>query len=250
MDTYGDLVTLLLCFFVLLFAMSTIDAVKWAQIVTSFSEMPVIDVVPMNPQFIMQDAVERIPTSEPLKTPQDATPNQPDSTAPDPTINEEDPHSIFHILQQNMQDFLDTNELDAMMIVDEANLEITIRFNDNVFFNPGDADLLPGSDELLDMMIEAFVQNLDYVQLIRIEGHTDPVPIHSYRFPSNWELSAARAGSALQYIVSADRIDPAKLNLGGYGEYHPVADNDTTEGRALNRRVDFVMQAKKGDVTP
>ena len=76
---------------------------------------------------------------------------------------------------------------------------------------------------------------------IRVEGHTDNVPIHTAQFPSNWELSTARATFLLQYLISTTQIPAPRLSAVGYGEYRPVASNDTSEGRASNRRVDLVV---------
>jgi chemotaxis protein MotB len=76
---------------------------------------------------------------------------------------------------------------------------------------------------------------------IRIEGHTDNVPINTPRFPSNWELSVARATSVVQYLISRHNFPPERLSATGYGEYRPKASNATAEGRQKNRRVDFVI---------
>ena len=76
---------------------------------------------------------------------------------------------------------------------------------------------------------------------LRVEGHTDNTPIRTAQFPSNWELSTARATFLLQYLISNGRIRPQRLSAVGYGEYRPVADNNTPEGRAANRRVDLVV---------
>lgn len=76
---------------------------------------------------------------------------------------------------------------------------------------------------------------------VRIEGHSDDIPIKNIRFHSNWELSAARAASVVTYLIDTSRMDPVLLAAAGYGQYHPIAKNDTPEGRALNRRVDIVV---------
>ncbi|MFZ3333856.1 MAG: OmpA family protein [Candidatus Acidiferrales bacterium] len=76
---------------------------------------------------------------------------------------------------------------------------------------------------------------------IRIEGYTDNVPIHSARFDSNWELSTARATEIIKLFITKYAIAPDRLSASGYGEYHPVAPNDTAEGRGTNRRVDLVI---------
>ena len=78
-------------------------------------------------------------------------------------------------------------------------------------------------------------------EAIRIEGHTDNVPIHNAHFPSNWELSTARATELAKLFIYRYKMDPMRLSAAGYAEFHPVDDNDTAEGRAHNRRVDVVI---------
>jgi chemotaxis protein MotB len=76
---------------------------------------------------------------------------------------------------------------------------------------------------------------------LRIEGHTDNVPIHTVQFLSNWELSTARATEIIRIFITRENIGPERLSAAGYAEYHPVADNSTEDGRRLNRRVDIVI---------
>ncbi len=76
---------------------------------------------------------------------------------------------------------------------------------------------------------------------LRIEGHTDNVPIHTLHFHSNWELSTARATEVIRLLLTREGIDPDRLSAAGYAEYHPIADNSTEDGRRLNRRVDIVI---------
>ena len=76
---------------------------------------------------------------------------------------------------------------------------------------------------------------------VRVEGHTDNVPVHTMRFDSNWELSAARATAIARMLLEVHAVSAEHLSAAGYGEYHPVASNETAEGRAQNRRVDLVI---------
>jgi chemotaxis protein MotB len=237
MDTYGDLVTLLLCFFVLLFAMSSIDAAKWDQIATSFSGVPAIQVIPMDMSEAMAKPITMIPTTQGDPTP---TPAMPQVEDPISVVDE-----ILQILYENMSAHFQDTGIVVELIPDHVNSLLTVRFNDSVFFNSAQADLLPGSEVILSELVELFAANAQYINLIDIQGHTDNVPINTPRFPDNWALSGARASSALRYILESEQILPEKLYYGGYGEYHPVASNDTVEGRAKNRRVDFVIEAKK-----
>jgi chemotaxis protein MotB len=91
-------------------------------------------------------------------------------------------------------------------------------------------------------MAAIFADNMELIEMIKIEGHTDNVPISTFRYPSNWELSVSRAVNTLRYILDTGLVEKEKISAVGYSEYHPVDTNDTIEGRASNRRVDFVVQ--------
>src|SRR3989449_2925506 len=115
---------------------------------------------------------------------------------------------------------------------------LTISLAEAGFFDPGSAMINTKALAAVDS-ITATLQPLTYS--IRVEGHTDNTPIHTPQFPSNWELSTTRATFLLQYLISNGKISPRRLSAVGYGEYHPIAPNNTPEGRAANRRVDIVL---------
>ncbi|WP_255484140.1 OmpA family protein [Granulicella sp. 5B5] len=106
------------------------------------------------------------------------------------------------------------------------------------FFNSGQAVLLPGAAQKVISIGEVLKK---YRLNMRIEGHTDNVPIHNSDFNSNWDLSTARANSVAMMLIDEAHFDPAKLSIAGYGEYHPVSSNDNPAGRQANRRVDIVI---------
>ena len=106
------------------------------------------------------------------------------------------------------------------------------------FFDSGQAELLPGAAEKIERIAKVLARpGLD----VRVEGHSDNQPIHNAQFSSNWDLSTARAMTVLELLVNDASFDPKKLSASGYGEYRPVADNATSEGRRMNRRVDLVV---------
>jgi chemotaxis protein MotB len=124
---------------------------------------------------------------------------------------------------------------------------LVIRVSDQFFFHTGEAAIRPEVLPFLKALGQT-LQGLD--NAIRIEGHTDNVPINTAQFPSNWELSTARATTIIRYFLTNFQFDPQKLSAAGYGEYRPVAANDTSEGRDQNRRVDVVIlnsQEKKNE---
>jgi len=110
------------------------------------------------------------------------------------------------------------------------------------FFPSGSAQLRPGSHTLLNDVAQSLST---YSNAVRVEGHTDNVPINTSEYRSNWELSSCRAITVLQYLVRQYDFEPQKISATGYGEYRPVADNDTDDGRARNRRVDIVLLSEQ-----
>jgi chemotaxis protein MotB len=106
------------------------------------------------------------------------------------------------------------------------------------FFNSGEARLLPGAADKIKRIAAVLMQ---YGLDMRVEGHSDNVPIHNAAFASNWDLSTARAMAVAMMLIDEAGFDPRRMSIAGYGEYHPTASNDTPEGRRANRRVDIVV---------
>ncbi|UCH20587.1 MAG: OmpA family protein [Deltaproteobacteria bacterium] len=117
-----------------------------------------------------------------------------------------------------------------------------INIDNSILFDSGKAEVKEGVKKSLSKI--AIALNNFPENNIQIEGHTDDVPIHTAKFPSNWELSAARALAVLKFFVDKTDADPRKLSAVGHGEYHPLVPNDTPENRRLNRRVDIVILPK------
>jgi chemotaxis protein MotB len=113
-----------------------------------------------------------------------------------------------------------------------------VSLNELGFFDSGKAELLPGAAEKIERI--AKVLSLHRLEL-RVEGNSDDHPIHTPEFRSNWELSTARAMAVMQLLVDDSGLDPRKISVLGYGQYRPIADNATPEGRRINRRVDLVV---------
>jgi len=130
------------------------------------------------------------------------------------------------------------SEYKAKLEMTERGLVIT--FLSEVFFDSGKAVIKNQAEETLSQISEVLNTKVKD-SLIAIEGHTDNDPIKYSRWKSNWELSAARAVSVLHYLIDKGRIQPERLSAVGYGEFHPVAPNDTPEGKQQNRRVEIVI---------
>ena len=235
MDTYGDLVTLLLCFFVLLFSFSSIDSQKWESLAGAFSGSTAINIPILDPSMALQNPIELIVTTE----------NEEDESL-DPTTQQKLMSVDERLLElyENVSEFVEEHELGASVYVDFSQYTVIVRFEDNIFFNSGDAAIRKESEPVLDHLVTLFLETEDLYEMIRIEGHTDNVPIHTVKYDSNWELSGGRSMSTIRYFIEHGNLDPAKISGVGYGEYHPIASNDTVEGRASNRRVDFVIEGQ------
>jgi chemotaxis protein MotB len=119
-----------------------------------------------------------------------------------------------------------------------SNQGVHISFENGLFFNFGKADINASGFAFLDKMA-VLVQKIPYA--VRVEGHTDNVPIHTPRFPSNWELSIARAVSVVKYFVDVGKINPQRLSAVGYGESRPLKPNNSPANLAQNRRVEIVL---------
>jgi OmpA family. len=167
-----------------------------------------------------------------------------------------EPQDEFEALYEDIQRYMQQNNIAAVVELSESKMEILLRFKDNVLFESGKADIIPDGLPVLNNIATVIKTYKDQIGGVRIEGHTDNVPIHTVLFPSNWELSTARAVAVLRYFVEQQHLPPEMLSAVGYGEYHPVASNDTIEGRAKNRRVDVVItrlvaqNQTNGDINP
>lgn len=217
MTTYSDMVTLLLTFFVLLYSFSSIDADKWQRLVVAFTGDTSIfeqkSELHINQQQAGLDEITQL--QQQLKD--------------------------FQELYEKLKAYVESSELDTKILLNKTDNEIQIRFTDNVLFDSGKANLKDEALEILSKITVAIRTYEQSIQMIRIEGHTDNVPINTAEFPSNWELSTARAVTVLKFLIQNQNLSPEMLSAVGYGEYHNIAGNDTAEGRAKNRRVDFVI---------
>jgi chemotaxis protein MotB len=131
-------------------------------------------------------------------------------------------------------------ERNVLSIVVDGNLQ-RFQFSDRLLFNLGEADLLPRGREVLRRVGEVLRRNVDRFQTAQVEGHTDVRPIRTPRFPSNWELSSARATSVVRFFQDEVGFDPKVLSANGYAEYRPIATGDSEEAYAKNRRVELVL---------
>ncbi|MBI2434830.1 MAG: OmpA family protein [Candidatus Hydrogenedentes bacterium] len=223
--TYADLITLLMAFFVVMYAMSNVDAAKFKQLSVTLS-----------------DAFSN-PTTSPVEVPfTTSTLGERKSIIPRPpeTSSETTRKVRAEALKSELEEIFRTEglEKDVTVQVSEDSRKVTIRLAAFLLFEPGSAELAPESMPLIDKL--ASVLN-KAGKPVRVEGHTDNIPINTPQFKSNWQLSSMRASNVVYYIEQNYEMNPDLLSAGGYGEHRPIAKNDSPEGRALNRRVEFVI---------
>lgn len=228
MVTYGDLVTLLMCFFVLLFAFSEIDAQKFPLVMQSFrGSAGVLDQgKSLNQSDIIFDA-------SPEK---DTTPDLSKST-----IVLDQLKSVKAELEQALSE---STFKDDVIVELEDNMLI-IRLQNQVLFNSGKAVIKPESLKVLKEIGRVIENKLDQCFMIEIEGHTDNVPSSTQAFPDNITLSFARAYSVRNYLVDQSYAYEKRLKVSALGEFEPIDTNMTAQGRANNRRVEIIIYKMK-----
>lgn len=248
MATFGDLMNLLLCFFVLLFSMSTLDEKKWQEVAASFSQtFSIFDggATAIGDGILISNGVSQLNELDEYinSTGRAAENNDADD------YDEE--HSTESALEQLQAAQLQQSEEMAEMVeemVAESQMSdaINVQFNAQyvqltlrgaLLFDSGKADIRADAVPVLDKVgtiLEKYSGNI-----IEIEGHTDNVPITGGRYADNSELSCARALSVFNYFLNTTNLEPSMIKYAGRGEYVPVADNSTEEGRARNRRVEI-----------
>lgn len=205
LTTFNDMVTLLMVFFVLLFAMSTVDVKKLHTASHSLR----------SGLGVLQSGEET-------------------------TVDIAD-----KIEKERIEESVRKLEAEPGVASFETKMGIVLTLDDRILFKSGKADIQPEGLAVLDKVIDDVIVNIDGP--VRVEGHTDSVPIrYNTKYPSNWELSIARAVNVVKYFVETEKVAPEKLSAVGYGESKPLVPNDTPENRAKNRRVEIVLVTDGG----
>mgnify|MGYP002509479993 CR=1 FL=1 len=226
MDTYGDMVTLLLCFFVLLYSMSTISQDKWKAIVMSFNPSAVQD---PNPVINGNDG----PIADPGEN----------GMMPDKAQEEidEDIEALFQAIQQYIQE---SNQQSTITASKDGG-KIYISFGNTVFFDGESAYLRKEATPVLESISEMLSAAAESIEEVRVLGHTaQGTPGKPNRVEWDRTLSSQRAANVVIFIQEHSDVAPGKLISEGIGQWRPVATNDTAEGRAKNRRVEMIISGR------
>lgn len=222
LQSYGDMITLILCFFVLLFSMSTIDVKKWQVVAESLQEA--LGGAPLEGTGIY---TSELPALEEMKTQENVAENQ--------ELQE------LMELKKKIDEYVKEKGLEEMITTEIQEIGLVVRITtDEVVFDLGSAVLKPLAMAFLDHLAP-LLKETKYE--IWVEGHTDDIPIQpGFIYPSNWELSTARASSVIRYLIERWQYDPGRLSAAGYADTKPRFPNDSPGHRALNRRVEVVIR--------
>lgn len=226
--TYSDLITLLLIYFVVLYSMSKLDVDKYKNFTESLTS------VLKGTAYVFENSGPSILEGLSGKNVRGTNTDIGGSTKNRQMTEQE----MINDIQKQVLSLIKEHGIEGKVMVVQEERGLSIMLKD-VLFDTGSATLTPQAREV----VHEIAKILEKVpnNTIRIEGHTDNVPIHNKYFYSNWELSTARATSVLQEILKVSKVKPDRFSVVGYGEYKPIATNKTSEGRALNRRVNILI---------
>lgn len=224
--TFADMVTLLMVFFILLFAIGTVEKEKWRDVKESLREA------------LGADAIEEMGTRQGLDVVKQVQIQ----------VDEKTVHAVDEVgamVNREMEDiiseveeFVFKNKLSGEVRVSSDPRGAVITISDVVLFPPGSAEMTSQGRKTLRQVFDVLKQ---FHYNVKIEGHTDNTPIHTLRYPSNWELSAFRA-SEVAHMMIDDGFPPERLSVEGFAEFRPKVPNTSAENRAINRRIEVVYQ--------
>jgi chemotaxis protein MotB len=245
--SYADFITLLFAFFVVLYASSQVDKAKMNKLSVAiegaFKQMGVFNkngtAAPNeNPVEDNESSLEHKAVASTGAVVGAST------AAPTPEMNQQGfTKSQMRNMKRELEQLLaaEIKRREVALHIGPEGLVVSLR--EMGFFDSGSSSLKPGSEAALERIV-MLLREKDAE--MRVEGHTDNVPIHTVQFNSNWELSTARATEIIKLLIAKYGFPPDRLSAAGYGEFHPVADNANAEGRRQNRRLDLVILAAPG----
>lgn len=233
--TYADLITLLMAFFIIMYAMSNVDNQKYMALAKSLrmalgleqaagismiTDMVSVDKAGKSKDIYLNEQGRQVTASEIL------------------SMRDEKEEREFSVMVKKIAEYTESKGITSKIQTEKGNRGLLIKLSDTVLFDVGKADLSPKSKEILDGLADIL---FDSNKHIKVEGHTDNVPINTARYPSNWHLSTDRSTNVIIYWISKYPDISQRLSAAGYGEYRPVASNSAPEGRAKNRRVEIIV---------
>ena len=241
--SYADFITLLFAFFVVMYALSSVNEGKYKvlsdSLVVAFGslglepESAISIVPPISQPTKAQDSI--VPAPVPIPPGQSAAQERRQQTA-----------KRLHDMADEIRRVLAPLEQQGQVSVADGAFGISVEINASALFSSGDATLGPAARQTLQAIAQVLA-SADFP--VTIEGHTDNSPISTYRFPSNWELSSARASSVVRLFIESG-VKGERLTAQGHADQRPIAGNDTEQGRARNRRVTIMIESRTGELAP
>ncbi|MFC7320295.1 flagellar motor protein MotS [Halobacillus campisalis] len=245
MTTYADMITLILVFFILLFSMSQINLVKFDAVAESFRNRMIFDSYPSTVENdypteqtkIQENGEESNEFEEPAETPDNVAADENDEE--DEEKNESESEADLDELLNEVDEFLENNELQDIISASRTDKGVVLVLQEQLLFETGEATILSSGEPFLSKVGQLLGNVPNHVE---VEGHTDDRPISTFQYPSNWELSAARAGSVIRFLTSDNEsLQGSRLSAVAYADTRPVVPNDSPENLRENRRVEIVI---------
>ncbi|MCP5104044.1 MAG: OmpA family protein [bacterium] len=217
--TYSDMVTLLLCFFILLLAFANTDMVKFKEVLGSMKEAFGVQKEVM---VFGKEGGQKLPIKMQSK----------------PDAAEADKKRLVNLLKAMVEQ--ENLQKNAFIVMDRNGVRMEImELAGNVMFGPGDTKILPAARRLF-LKLTPMIKETPYK--ITVQGHTDDIPITNSRFPSNWELSSARAGAVVRFFIQNGKLDDRRFSAVGCAHTLPLFENINQENRNKNRRVSILFE--------
>lgn len=227
---YSDILTLLLALFIVLYAMSSVDAKKFQELSQAFNSVFV-----GNKGVLDSGSGASQPT---IEIPADKKKDK-DKDKDHEFQNEQQEQHELEKIKKRVDQYITSNKLGNNFDTSLSSEGLLITIRDNVLFKSGSADVRKEDEETAKKLSELLY--MDPQREIIISGHTDNIPIKNSKYDSNWDLSVSRAVNFMKLILENKKLDPRSFSAKGSGEYQPVASNKTKEGRAKNRRVEILV---------
>ncbi|MFL0195632.1 flagellar motor protein MotB [Clostridium sp. WILCCON 0269] len=221
--TYSDLITLLMIFFIVMYSMSNVNISKYKQLSESL-------------KIAMGGGKSVIGSDDTSSIKETINPEDIQQTDTD------DQEKKLADLKAEVDKYLQSSGMSGSVSTNIDERGLIVSMNDTLLFDTGSANIKPAFQQKLVQIGKILNQLGNYM---RVEGHTDNVPISNEQYSSNWKLSCDRASNVTEFLIGSAGIEPQKLSAIGYGEYRPIADNSTDGGKAKNRRVDIVILNSK-----
>lgn len=212
--TYADLITLLLALFIVMYSMSQIDAKRFGKMAEALN-----GILKGGHSILKNNAEDQLKTGHGVLKLGD-----------------------LRMIQREVQEQTEVKGRSEEVLTEITERGLVVHIVESAMFESGSASLRPAAMEILDLVYATIKDSPNH---IRIEGHTDDSRINSAMYPSNWDLSAARATEVVRYFIDNHNIDAGRISALGYGEFRPIRPNNSIENRAINRRVDIVVLTRE-----